>query len=547
MNLIGVVDRYPWGYGLDTLGGIQARVKAQGHAAAATAATRPPRVECVTDIEPPVLELQHRFLTELPELCTQWKAVPVPAPELLVLNESLVDELDLDVDRLKSFEATEVFAGNRVPEGAVPVALGYAGHQFGNYSPRLGDGRALLLGELQDPGGHLLDVHLKGSGRTPFARGGDGRATIGPMLREYIVAEALHSYGVPTTRSLAVVTTGDDVFRDRLEPGAVLTRVAASHIRVGTFEYAVRLGGDDLVRRLADHVIARHHPRAADAENPYRELLGSVVDVQAALVAKWMLLGFIHGVMNTDNTTISGESIDYGPCAFMDRYDPETVFSSIDHGGRYAYGKQAPVTAWNLARFAESLLGILAEDPDDSVEVATGLVNGFAGRFRFHWRAGMAQKLGFRSTPSDDDSLFEGLLDVMHVDGLDWTLTFRRLAAGLRGSVRAAPGTVIEARSEALIEWTSRWRSELLRQVPETEGGGSEAVADQMDLVNPLYIPRNHLVDAALEGATAGDLTPFRELTAVLSDPFAERPGLEKFSQPASSDFTAGFRTFCGT
>lgn len=518
-----------------------------GRAAAATAATRPPRVDWVTDIEPPVLELQHRFLTELPELCTQWKAVPVPAPEPVALNEPLVDELGLDVDRLRSFDATEVFAGNRVPEGAVPVALGYAGHQFGNYSPSLGDGRALLLGELEDPDGHLLDVHLKGSGRTPFARGGDGRATIGPMLREYIVAEALHAYGVPTTRSLAVVTTGDDVFRDRLEPGAVLTRVAASHIRVGTFEYAVRLGGDDLVRRLADHVIARHHPRAADAENPYRELLGSVVDVQAALVAKWMLLGFIHGVMNTDNTTISGESIDYGPCAFMDRYDPETVFSSIDHGGRYAYGKQAPVTAWNLARFAESLLGLLTEDPDESVEVATEVVNGFAGQYGSYWRGGMARKLGFQGMLIDDDSLFEDLLDVMHADGLDWTLTFRRLAAGLRGSVGAEPGAVIEARSEALIEWTSRWRSELVRQGRDTDGGGIDAVADAMDLVNPLYIPRNHLVDAALEAATAGDLTPFRQLTAVLSDPFTDRPGLEEFSQPASSEFTAGFRTFCGT
>jgi uncharacterized protein YdiU (UPF0061 family) len=473
--------------------------------------------------------------------------VPAPAPEHLVLNESLVGELGLDVDRLRSFEATEVFAGNRVPEGAVPVALGYAGHQFGNYSPRLGDGRALLLGELEDHVGHLLDVHLKGSGRTPFARGGDGRATVGPMLREYIVAEALHAYGVPTTRSLAVVTTGEDVFRDRLEPGAVLTRVAASHVRVGTFEYAIRLGGDALVRRLSDHVIARHHPHAANAENPYRELLASVIDAQASLVAKWMLLGFIHGVMNTDNTTISGESIDYGPCAFMDRYDPETVFSSIDHGGRYAYGNQAPVTAWNLARFAESLLGLLAEDPDESVEVATELVNGFSDRFSHHWRAGMAQKLGFRSTPSDDDSLFEDLLDVMQADGLDWTLTFRRLSADLRGSGGAEPGTVIEARSEAFIEWRRRWRSELLGQGRQTEGDGTEAVADQMDLVNPLYITRNHLVDAALEAANHGYLDPFRELTAVLSDPFTERRGLEEFSQPASSEFTSGFRTFCGT
>lgn len=501
----------------------------------------------VAAVEPPVFELRHRFLTELPELCMRCRAAPVQAPELLVLNEPLVEDSGLDVDRLKSFEATEVLAGNRVPEGAVPVALGYAGHQFGNYSPRLGDGRALLLGELEDSDGNLLDVHLKGSGRTPFARGGDGRATIGPMLREHIVAEALHACGVPTTRSLAVVATGEGVFRDRLEPGAVLTRLAASHVRVGTFEYAVRLGGDALVRRLADHVIARHHPQAANAENPYCELLRSVIDAQAALVAKWMHLGFIHGVMNTDNTTISGEGIDYGPCAFMDRYDPTTVFSSIDHGGRYAYGNQAPVAAWNLARFAETLLGLLAVDPGESVEVATELVNGFAGRFSFHWRSGMARKLGFQGVLPDNDSLFGDLLEVMQADGLDWTRTFRRLATGLRGSAGTAPGSVIEPRSEALIEWTTRWRSELVRQGRDTDGGHNEAIADEMDLVNPLYIPRNHLVDAALEAANDGDLDPFRELTGVLSDPFTERRGLEEFSQPASSEFTAGFRTFCGT
>lgn len=508
-----------------------------------------PRVEFVS-------VLHHRFLTDLPELCMQWQASPVPAPELVALNEPLVEELGLDIGCARSSEATEVFAGNRVPEGAVPVALGYAGHQFGAYSPRLGDGRALLLGELEDPGGRLVDVHLKGSGRTPFARGGDGKATIGPMLREYVVSEALHACGVPTTRSLAVVGTGEDVWRDRIEPGAVLTRVAASHVRVGTFEYAARLGGDALVRRLADHVVGRHHRGALEAANPYRELLRSVVDVQAALVAKWMLLGFIHGVMNTDNMTVSGEGIDYGPCAFMDRYDPTTVFSSIDHGGRYAYGNQAPVAAWNLARFAESLLGLLAEDHDESVEVATESVNGFPGRFAFHWRAGMARKLGFRSAETHDGSLFEDLVDAMRADGLDFTLTFRRLAGHLRGSaepehdvaVGAGSGAVVE--SGALSDWIRRWRAELVREGvdgndPRDVVAGE--VADAMDLVNPLYIPRNHLVDAVAEAANDGDLGPFRELSAVLSDPFTQRRGLEEFAQPASAEFTAGFRTFCGT
>ncbi|HTO00527.1 MAG TPA: protein adenylyltransferase SelO family protein, partial [Microthrixaceae bacterium] len=337
--------------------------------------------------ETQVLELQHRFLSGLPELSLEWQGASVPDPSLVVLNESLAVDLGLDVEWLRSADGVDVISGNRAPVGSVPVALGYAGHQFGNYSPRLGDGRALLLGELVTPEGTLIDIHLKGSGRTPFARGGDGKATIGPMLREYVVAESLNSLGVPTTRSLAVVLTGERINRNRVEPGAVLTRVAASHIRVGTFEYAVRLGGSDLVRRLADHAIERHYPYLAAVENPYVELLRAVVDSQAKLIANWMLLGFIHGVMNTDNMTISGEGIDYGPCAFMERYDPTTVFSSIDHAGRYAYGNQAPIAAWNLARLAETMLDLLADDTAKAVEVATEIVNGFPGRFNDHWRS----------------------------------------------------------------------------------------------------------------------------------------------------------------
>lgn len=498
----------------------------------------------------PLLELSHRFYEELPELCVEWEPEGAADPQLVVLNKALANELGLDAERCAASEGISVFSGNRVPPGAVPVALGYAGHQFGAYSPRLGDGRALLLGELADSAGRLVDVHLKGSGRTPFARGGDGRATIGPMLREYVVSEALHALRIPTTRSLAVVTTGDSVYRNRAEPGAVLTRTAASHVRVGTFEYAVRLGGDDLVRRLADHVIARHHPHAADAGNPYRELLDTVVDVQASLVARWMLVGFIHGVMNTDNMTISGEGIDYGPCAFMDRYDPATVYSSIDHAGRYSYGNQAAVAAWNLARFAETLLGLVSDDADEAVEIATASVNAFRDRFDEHWRAGMATKLGL-GHPGDsataDGSLLTDLPEVVQADRADWTLTFRRLAGELRGPRAAAPGGFLRAHSEAMTGWIRRWLAAL--GLDRTDLGAERAcvVADAMDRVNPLYVPRNHLVHEALEAANDGDLAPLNELTAVLEAPFDARPGHERFAEPASEEFDSGFRTFCGT
>ncbi|MGB3410966.1 MAG: YdiU family protein [Microthrixaceae bacterium] len=481
-----------------------------------------------------LLELQHVFHEQLPELSLEWQAAAVPEPALVVLNEALARELGIDPSELNSPAAVDVFSGNHAPEGSVPVALGYAGHQFGNYSPRLGDGRALLLGELTTPDGDLVDIHLKGSGRTPFARGGDGKATIGPMLREYIVSEALSSLGVATTRSLAVVTTGEQINRDRLEPGAVLTRIAASHIRVGTFEYAVRLGGSDLVRRLADHAIERHYPHLATAENPYVELLSAVVDAQAKLIAQWMLLGFIHGVMNTDNMTISGEGIDYGPCAFMDQYDPGAVFSSIDHAGRYAYGNQAPIAAWNLARLAETMLDLLAADTTDAVASATEIVNGFPARFNLHWRGLINRKLGLAEL--SDDSLLDDLPVAMQADGLDWTQTFRNLADGLRGSFERPEF------GGQLGVWVNRWH----RQI-EREGRDSQQVADEMDSVNPIYIPRNHLVDEALQAATSGDLGPFRQLVNVLSDPFTKRAGLDRFANAATSEFNAGFQTFCGT
>lgn len=498
--------------------------------------------ETSSDAGNPVFELDHRFARELPELAEHWEPTAVPAPELVALNEGLAVELGLDPSALRADVGLEVLAGNRVPAGAHPVALAYTGHQFGNLAPRLGDGRALLLGEILDPTGAHRDLHLKGSGRTPFARGGDGKATIGPMLREHLIAEALHALGVPTTRSLSVVTTGEEVARRQMEPGAVLARVAASHVRVGTFEYAVRLGGPELTRRLAEHVIDRHHPHAAKSDEPIRALLASVVDAQAELVAQWMLVGFIHGVMNTDNMTISGEGIDYGPCAFMDRVDPATVFSSIDHGGRYAYGNQPAVAQWDLARFAETLIQLLAPDDGEStteeaIAIATEEVERFSTAFDERWRAGMTRKLGFVDDPHGRDAdLFEDLIRAMHGDELDLTGTFRLLADWLRGDEDLPAGAA------DLAAWTSRWRAAL-----DHEGRDRREVGAEMDRANPVYIPRNHLVEEALDAATAGDLGPFRELMAVVTEPYEAKPGRERYAEPAPDEFTAGYRTFCGT
>ncbi|MDP9385042.1 MAG: YdiU family protein, partial [Actinomycetota bacterium] len=372
--------------------------------------------------------------------------------------------------------------------------------------------------------------HLKGSGRTPFARGGDGNAAVGPMLREFVIGEAMHALGIPTTRALAVVATGDAVARETLLPGAVLTRVAASHLRVGTFEYAASQGDPELLRRLADYAIARHHPGALEAENPYLALFEAVAEAQASLVARWMLVGFIHGVMNTDNMTISGETIDYGPCAFMDAFDPATVFSSIDHGGRYAYGNQPVVAQWNLARLAETLLGLLDDEPEAAVRAATEVLQSFGGRYTEHWGRGMRAKLGLAADgPLADGTLIGDLLELLRAERADYTSFFR----GLSGSLRGGP---LPAGFEA---WAARWRAEL--------SGEPEAVADAMDRVNPVYIPRNHLVEEALAAATGGDLDPFHRLVDVVARPFHERPGLEAYAEPASAEFCGAYRTFCGT
>jgi uncharacterized protein YdiU (UPF0061 family) len=487
----------------------------------------------------PLFAFDPSFVRDLEGLYVPWRAATAPAPRLLALNEDLAAELGADPDALRTPEGVAVLVGTTVPEGTTPVAQAYAGHQFGGFNPRLGDGRALLLGEVLDVHGRRRDVHLKGSGRTPFARGADGKAAVGPMLREYLIGEAMHALGIPTTRALAVVATGEDVRRETLLPGAVLARVAASHLRVGTFEYAARQDDPDLVRRLADHAIARHHPQAAEAEDRYLAFFTAVLEAQASLVARWMLVGFVHGVMNTDNMTISGETIDYGPCAFIDAFDPAAVFSSIDHGGRYAYGNQPAIAQWNLARLAETLLPLLDPEPDAAIAAATAVLQSFPDRFHAHWSAGLRAKLGLAAGAPADAALVDDLLALLAAQRVDHTMSFRALSAAVRGDARPVRG--LFADPTAFDAWAERWRAALGAQ-----GTDPQVVADAMDRINPVYIPRNHHVEDALTAATAGDLDPFRRLVDVLARPFDERPGLDAYASPAPESFGT-YRTFCGT
>ena len=475
------------------------------------------------------VDLGGRFARELPELAVPWKAESADEPLLLALNDTLATELGLRPDWLRTPDGLRFLVGNLVPESATPVAQAYAGHQFGGFVPQLGDGRALLLGELTGTDGGLRDLHLKGSGATPFARGGDGLAAVGPMLREYIVSEAMHALGVPTTRALAVVATGKPVFRDTPQPGAVLARVASSHLRVGSFQYVAARGDIELLRRVADHAIARHHPAAAGAVNPYLALLESVVAAQAALVARWMLIGFVHGVMNTDNMTISGETIDYGPCAFMEAFDPATVFSSIDHGGRYAYGNQPAAAEWNLARFAETLLPLIDTDTDRAIELALAALATFRTAYSAAWSAGIQAKLGLAEQVSPE--LVEDLLELLQQSRVDWTSFFRALAHAARGDAGPARGLFVDL--AGFDAWLERWRAL-----------GPDGNA--MDRVNPVYIPRNQLVEEALTAAGSGQLEPLHSLLDAVSDPYTERAGLERYAEPAPDEF-GDYRTFCGT
>ncbi|WP_040517684.1 protein adenylyltransferase SelO [Gordonia neofelifaecis] len=484
--------------------------------------------------------LENTFAETLEPLTVSWKGAAVPEPALLVLNEQLAESLGLNGDALRADDGIAVLSGAATPADANPVATAYAGHQFGGYASLLGDGRALLLGELIDNDGHRFDLQLKGSGPTPFSRGGDGFAVVGPMLREYLVSEAMHALGIPTTRSLSVVATGRDVNRDGAEPGAVLARIAASHLRVGTFELAARQR--DLLAPLADYAIERHYPGLAHLPvsgdgNRYLAFLESVVERQAALVAQWMLVGFVHGVMNTDNTTISGETIDYGPCAFVDSYDPDTVFSSIDRGGRYRFGNQPAVLKWNLARFAETLLTLLDPTPDDAVTAATAALNTFDEHYDRHFQTGIAAKLGLDGTV--DHALVDDLLTLMREHRVDWTGTFRALADDLRGSSARLDAMLP---CEASAPWRGRWRAALA-----AVGRDDSQVADEMDRVNPIYIPRNHQVDAALRAATDGDLALFERLLDSVTHPFEQRTEWIDLAEPAPESFNTGFRTFCGT
>ncbi|MDY0021483.1 protein adenylyltransferase SelO [Arenimonas caeni] len=476
---------------------------------------------------------EHTYAALGEDFAAPARPMPVAAPRLLAWNAPLADALGLPA--AWQAQAAQLFSGNTLPEGAEPVALAYAGHQFGHFVPRLGDGRAILLGEWLAPDGRRVDLQLKGAGPTAFSRRGDGRAAIGPVLREFLVSEAMHALGVPSTRSLAAVATGDVVVRDEILPGAVLARVAASHVRVGTFQYFAARGEDAAVRALADHVIARHYPPVAAAEDRYLALLEAVAARQAALVAKWMHVGFIHGVMNTDNVAVSGETIDYGPCAFLDEYHPAKVFSSIDRNGRYAYGNQPPIAQWNLARLAECLLPLFARQGDEGVADARAVIEGFAGLYQRAWLEGLRPKLGLAAAGDDDEALGRDFLAALQAVEADYTLSFHALAAALDGEAAGLP------RTPAMDAWRARWQARLA-----AEGRPAEAVRSTLRAANPAVIPRNHQVEAALGAAAAGDLQPFEALLAAVRRPFDDGPAQQPFMAPPDPGQRV-LQTFCGT
>ena len=501
----------------------------------------------------PAIPFDNSFARELAGFYVRWKPDAVPAPRLLFLNRPLAAELGLDAVALDGPGGVELFAGNAVPDGAEPLAQAYAGHQFGGFSPQLGDGRALLLGEVLDRQGRRRDIAFKGSGRTPFARGGDGKAAVGPMLREVLIGEAMDAMGIPTTRALAVAATGEPVYRDQVLPGAVLTRVAMSHLRVGTFQFFAARGDLDRLRRLAEYTIARHDPDLAGTPDRYLALLRSVGRRQAALIAQWMNVGFIHGVMNTDNMAISGETLDYGPCAFLEAYDPATVFSSIDHGGRYAYGNQRRIAAWNLARLAETLLPLVAADDEaaarQAVEQANEVLDAFAGWYAYALLRGQRAKLGLSAARAADDAADAALADewlaLLHAQAVDFTLGWRRLADAAEGNDAALRAGFADP--AALDAWLSRWRARCARD--DAAGGASGvARAARMRRASPWIIPRNHRVEEALAAASdGGDLGPFNQLLAAVRQPYDETPERSHYAEPAPVGVTAKYQTFCGT
>jgi serine/tyrosine/threonine adenylyltransferase len=520
---------------------------------------------------PTAFRFDNSYRRELEGCFVEWQPATVPAPKLLYLNRELAAELGLDADALEGPDGAALFAGNALPEGAEPIAQAYAGHQFGGFSPQLGDGRQVLIGEVIGPDGQRRDIAFKGSGRTPFSRGGDGKAALGPMLREVLIGEAMHALGIPTTRALAVAGTGEPVLRDTgALPGAVLTRVAASHLRVGTFEFFAARNDQERIRKLADYSITRHYPELGDAPDRYIGLLRAVAQRQATLIAQWMNVGFIHGVMNTDNMAISGETIDYGPCAFMEAYDPATVFSSIDQGGRYAYGNQPLVARWNLARLAESLLPLLDDDTDRGVALATQVLDAFPQWYGERLLAGQREKLGLRATEraeggratdadpahadaaNADAALADDWLALLQASKADFTLAWRRLADAAAGD--AAPLQQLVADHALLEAWLERWRARCAIDDGEAANGPDAAArkaaarAARMRSVNPRIIPRNHRVEEALAAASDEDrLEPFEQLLDALRRPYDEAPELARYAEPAPASVTACYRTFCGT
>ncbi|HEY0803050.1 MAG TPA: YdiU family protein [Steroidobacteraceae bacterium] len=470
---------------------------------------------------------------------------PVAQPRLVKFNEALADDLNAAPPGVETLARVDALAGeysgNALPAGTVPIAMAYAGHQFGHFVPQLGDGRAILLGEMRDRAGVCRDIQLKGCGRTPYSRSGDGRAALGPMLREYLVSEAMHALGIPTTRALAVVTTGEFVRREQALPGAILTRVAASHVRVGTFEYFAARGDVAGIQILADYVIERHYPHIARHRTPYLALLAEVVARQASLIAGWMHVGFIHGVMNTDNMAVSGEAIDFGPCAFVDAFDPAAVFSSIDESGRYAYGNQPHAAAWNLARFAETLLPIIDTNLQRAIELASEAISGFTALYADYWLAGMRRKLGLSTNEEEDRALTDDLLDAMHRNQADFTLTFRGLCDAAaeqdEAQVRALFGNARD-----YDEWAQRWRARLARESMAPMGR-----AAAMRRVNPAYIPRNHRIEQVIGAALErSDFAPFEELSTVLSQPYRAQAGFASYAEPPRPSERV-LQTFCGT
>lgn len=479
------------------------------------------------------LNLKNSYVT-LPQIFfSKQNPSRVPSPKLAAINYSLIESLGLNSKVFQSDEGIEILAGNKVPEGSIPFAQAYGGHQFGHFT-MLGDGRAVLIGEHITPSGEQVDIQLKGAGRTPYSRGGDGKAALGPMLREYIISEAMNALGIPTTRSLAVVKTGESIIREDYLPGAVLARVASSHIRVGTFQFAANWGTYYDLKELADYTIKRHFSDIDDEENKYICLLQEVIKRQASLIAKWQLVGFIHGVMNTDNMTISGETIDYGPCAFMDIYDPETVFSSIDHYGRYAYENQPKIAGWNLARFAETLLPLIHDNQDKAVEIAQEEISNFTHLYKKNWISGMRKKLGLFNKEEKDESLVEELLNIMHKYRADYTNTFRGLTLDKRDDIEMF-------KTEEFKKWYELWQERLGRQQES-----KELVKELMKKSNPAIIPRNHRVEEALDSAIKGDYSVMDNLLEALSKPYDYSKAQDYYSRlPEVANKT--YKTFCGT